>query len=70
MMWLIALLIFGLGPGSGGNSGSLSGEPLWTANLYKDYGFQRFDREIRANWLGNQGLAFLSAGRIAVYQVN
>ncbi|HXB22590.1 MAG TPA: hypothetical protein VNV88_14485, partial [Candidatus Solibacter sp.] len=47
-----------------------SGEPLWTANLYKDYGFQRFDREIRANWLGNQGLAFLSAGRIAVYQVN
>lgn len=70
MMWLIALLVFGLGPGPGANAGSPSGEPLWTANPHEDYGFQRFDRDIHMNWVGNQGPAFLSAERIAVYQVN
>ena len=70
MMWLVALLNFGSGSGSSANAGSPSVEPLWTANLSEDYGFQRFDRDIRTNWVGNQGLAFLSAERIAVYQVN
>ncbi len=66
MPWLIGLLFFGLSA----EPAPLPGQPLWTANLAKQYGFQRFDREINKNWLAYQGLVFLSPERIAIYQLN
>jgi hypothetical protein len=50
--------------------GPPAAQPLWTANLAQEYGFQKFDREINKNWLAHQGLAFLSPELIAVYQLN
>jgi hypothetical protein len=66
MLWLIGLLLFG----ASAEPVSPPGEPLWTANLAQEYGFQRFDREINKNWLAQQGLVFLSPERVAIYQLN
>jgi hypothetical protein len=50
MLWLIGLLLFG----ASAEPVSPPGEPLWTANLAQEYGFQRFDREVNKNWLAQQ----------------
>lgn len=44
--------------------------PRWEANVEKQYGLERFDREPRSMWMKQQGVIFLSSGALLLYQVN
>lgn len=44
--------------------------PVWSVDLEKRYGLQPFDRDISAKWTGQQGVVFLTADKVLVYQVN
>jgi len=43
---------------------------LWSVDLQKRYGLDTFAREISAKWTSQQGVVFLSADKVLVYQVN
>lgn len=47
-----------------------SAEPVWKVNITQKYGFQAFDRTINFRWTLHQGVVFLSADRVLIYQVN
>jgi hypothetical protein len=44
--------------------------PRWESNIEKRYGFKSFDRAIRAVWMKQQGLVYLTPERLLIYQVN
>src|SRR5262245_61569462 len=44
--------------------------PRLETNIEKRYAFQSFDRPIRALWMKQQGLVFLTPERLLIYQVN
>src|SRR5215831_15780575 len=44
--------------------------PRWESDIEKRYAFQTFDRPIRALWMKQQGLVFLTPERLLIYQVN
>jgi len=43
--------------------------PQWTKNVTRDLGLRRFDNFDTKTWTQQQGVAFLSSTRLAVYQV-
>jgi hypothetical protein len=44
--------------------------PRWESDIEKRYGIQSFDRPIRALWMKQQGVVFLTPQRLLIYQVN
>src|SRR5215472_2411875 len=44
--------------------------PRWESDIEKRYALQNFDRPIRALWMKQQGLVFLTPERLLIYQVN
>ena len=66
--WMKALVLFCL-------CWSLRGaaqtpEPAWKINITEKYGLQAFDRTINFRWTLHQGVLFISADRVLIYQVN
>ncbi|HZU30421.1 MAG TPA: hypothetical protein VFB79_04860 [Candidatus Angelobacter sp.] len=43
---------------------------LWTMPLSYEGSIQRFDRQIKSIWMGQEGVVFISPERLAIYQVN
>jgi hypothetical protein len=50
--------------------GNAATPPRWESDIEKRYAFQSFDRPIRATWMKQQGLVFLTPERLLIYQVN
>ena len=50
--------------------GGASTLPRWKINLQQTQGLQRFDREVNALWMTQQGVLFLTPEQVLVYQVN
>ncbi|HSM86063.1 MAG TPA: hypothetical protein VLT16_07930 [Candidatus Limnocylindrales bacterium] len=44
--------------------------PRWQADLVKEYGYTRFDREFSVAWTKQEGVVFLPDERVLVYQVD
>jgi hypothetical protein len=50
--------------------GGASNPARWKINLHQSQGLQRFDREVSALWMTQQGVLFLTPEQVLVYQVN
>jgi hypothetical protein len=50
--------------------GGASNPARWKINLEQSQGLQRFDREVSALWMTQQGVLFLTPEQVLVYQVN
>jgi hypothetical protein len=50
--------------------GGASNPSRWKMNLEKSQGLQRFNREVSALWMTQQGVLFLTPEQVLVYQVN
>lgn len=64
MRWLPVLLLM-CAP-----LGGASNPSRWKINLERSQGLQRFDREVSALWMTQQGVLFLTPEQVLVYQVN
>jgi hypothetical protein len=63
--WLLAaLLLWPLGPRAPAKPKS-----RWQVNVIEKFGFEPFSRGISRNWYQQQGVVFLSAEKILIYQV-
>jgi hypothetical protein len=64
MRWLSLLLLVCMPLGGASNPSR------WKINLEKSQGLQRFDRDVSALWMTQQGVLFLTPQQVLVYQVN